>query len=72
MSSDKAITERSVYGAGEMIAEIGGMQSALFVSFTAFVFMFGQWNVQAKMANRLYRYEAEVNGLDKKGSFHPK
>jgi hypothetical protein len=25
MSSDKAVTERSVYGAGEMIAEIGGM-----------------------------------------------
>jgi hypothetical protein len=55
MSSDKAVTERSVYGAGEMIAEIGGMQSALYTSFTLFIFIFGQWNVQSKMANRLYK-----------------
>jgi hypothetical protein len=65
MSSDKAVTERSVYGAGEMIAEIGGMQSALFTSFTLFIFVFGQWNVQAKMANRLYK-------ADKDEEFTPK
>jgi hypothetical protein len=37
-----------------VLAEIGGLYSALKAGFGVFCVLFGHWNLQSKMAHRLY------------------
>jgi hypothetical protein len=45
MGTDRTVTARQAYGLGEMLAEIGGLYSALFAGFSAFCVLFGYWNM---------------------------
>jgi hypothetical protein len=58
MGKDRTLTERQKYGLGEMLAEIGGLYSALFAGFGYFSVIFGHFNLQFKMAQRLYEVPA--------------
>ena len=50
MSSDRVVTERQAYGLGEMLAEIGGLYSALFAGFGLITLLFNHWNMLGKLA----------------------
>ena len=55
MSSDRVFTKREAFGIGELLSKIGGLYSALFALGIGTTILFGHWNMQAKMAVRLYQ-----------------
>jgi hypothetical protein len=61
MQGDREVTTRKKFGLGEMLSNIGGLYSALFAIGWGLAVLFGHWNMQAKLVERLYEPKAKVN-----------
>ena len=70
MSPDRSLTKRELFGLGELLSKIGGLYSALYTLGWVMVVLFGHWNMQAKLVERLYepkvKDDTTARGLCKK------
>jgi hypothetical protein len=61
MQSDREVTKRIKFGLVELLSNVGGLYSALFTIGWGIAVLFGHWNMQAKLVERLYEPKAKVN-----------
>jgi glucose-6-phosphate isomerase len=61
MQVDREVTKRIKFGLGELLSNVGGLYSALFAIGWSLAVMFGHWNMQAKLVERLYEPKATEN-----------